>query len=76
MLQVHSISLDKDKKTYDIIVVGMPPGVPEYLRWLWLDGLQHNTGGVFYVPTESNVPIMEAGRAVNKNITVEVDEKK
>lgn len=35
----------------------------EYLRYLWIDGLQ-NTGKtqVIYVPTEANLPILEAGK--------------
>lgn len=33
-----------------------------YLRYLWVQGLQSNDKQVVYVPTESNLPIMEAGR--------------
>jgi len=35
---------------------------PEYLHWLWIDGLEKNQHAVIYVPTEANMPIMEAGR--------------
>lgn len=33
-----------------------------YLRYLWIQGLQTNQMQVVYVPTEANLPIMEAGR--------------
>lgn len=33
-----------------------------YLRWLWIDNIEKNPQAVIYVPTEANIPIMEAGR--------------
>lgn len=33
-----------------------------YLRYLWIEGLQTNQMQVVYVPTEANLPIMEASR--------------
>lgn len=33
-----------------------------YLRYLWIQGLQTNQMQVVYVPTEANLPILEAGR--------------
>ena len=33
-----------------------------YLRYKWIEGLQKNDQTVVYVPTEANLPIMEAGR--------------
>jgi hypothetical protein len=33
-----------------------------YLRYLWIQGLQTNNMQVVYVPTEANLPIMEANR--------------
>jgi hypothetical protein len=33
-----------------------------YLRYLWIQGLQTNNMQVVYVPTEANLPIMEAHR--------------
>ena len=33
-----------------------------YLRYLWINGLQRNNNQVIYVPTEANLPIMEASR--------------
>lgn len=38
----------------------------EYLHWLWIDGLENNKNAVFYIATESNLPILEAGRSVKK----------
>ncbi len=32
-----------------------------YLRYLWVQGLNDNSGEVIYVPTEANLPILEAG---------------
>ena len=34
----------------------------EYLHWFWIDGLEKNPNAVIYVPTEANMPIMEANR--------------
>lgn len=39
---------------------------PEYLWWLWIDNLEKNPNAVIYVPTENNLPIMEATRFMNK----------
>lgn len=33
-----------------------------YLRYLWIDGLQSGKASVIYVPTEANLPILEAGK--------------
>lgn len=33
-----------------------------YLRYLWITGLEHGQEHVIYVPTEANLPILEAGR--------------
>jgi regulator of protease activity HflC (stomatin/prohibitin superfamily) len=37
-------------------------GNEEYLRYLWIDGLQNAKNQVVYVPTEANLPILEASR--------------
>lgn len=42
-------------------------GHDEYLRYLWIMSLEHtassaNGSSVIYVPTEANLPILEAGR--------------
>ncbi len=33
-----------------------------YLRYLWVDSLQHTTNQIIYVPTEGSLPILEASR--------------
>ena len=33
-----------------------------YLRYLWIQALENGKGDVIYVPTEANLPILEAGR--------------
>jgi len=35
-----------------------------YLRYLWVKGLTDGTSEVIYVPTEANLPILEAGRMI------------
>lgn len=34
----------------------------EYIQYLWVQGLNDGNSEVIYVPTESNLPILEAGR--------------
>lgn len=43
-------------------------GNDAYLRYLWIQGLENGTNQhqVIYVPTEANLPILEAGRAVQR----------
>lgn len=36
-----------------------------YLRYLWIDSLDKTQGQVIYVPTEANLPILEATRKGN-----------
>lgn len=48
-------------------------GHEEYLRYLWLMGLEHvassaNGSTVVYVPTEANLPIMEAARLKSEKV--------
>jgi hypothetical protein len=47
-------------------------GNPEYLHWLWIDNIEKNPQAVIYVPTEANLPIMEATRFQNKPAQTEV----
>lgn len=39
-------------------------GNSEYLRYLWISGLESNNPTVIYVPTEANLPILEANRKI------------
>lgn len=38
----------------------------DYLRYLWINNLHEGNNSVIYVPTETNLPILEASR-LNKN---------
>ncbi|MFQ5685077.1 MAG: membrane protease subunit [Candidatus Scalindua sp.] len=40
-------------------------GNEAYLRYLWIEGLQTNQMQVVYVPTEANLPILEATRKID-----------
>lgn len=33
-----------------------------YLHWYWIDNIEKNPNAVIYVPTEANMPVLEAGR--------------
>ena len=35
---------------------------PEYTRWLFVDQLDQTTNQIIYIPTEANIPIMEASK--------------
>ena len=35
-----------------------------YLRYLWIQGLQDGSSEVIYIPTEANLPILEATRGM------------
>ena len=35
-----------------------------YLRYLWIIGLQDGSSEVIYIPTEANLPILEATRGI------------
>jgi hypothetical protein len=38
----------------------------EYLWYLWIDGLANSANQTIYIPTEANLPILEASRLGNK----------
>ena len=38
-----------------------------YLRYLWINGLHDGTSETIYIPTEGNLPILEATRKVRTN---------
>jgi len=39
-------------------------GNDAYLRYLWIQGLHDGTSETIYIPTEANLPILEAGRKI------------
>lgn len=36
----------------------------EYIQYLWVQGINDGTSEVIYIPTEANLPILEASRAL------------
>lgn len=38
-----------------------------YLRYLWIQGLHDGSSEIIYVPTEANLPILEASRSILTN---------
>jgi regulator of protease activity HflC (stomatin/prohibitin superfamily) len=38
----------------------------EYLRYLWIIGLQDGSSEVIYIPTEANLPLLESVRKLQK----------
>ncbi|MBY0449424.1 MAG: membrane protease subunit [Cyanobacteria bacterium] len=34
----------------------------DYLKYLWINQLENNKNAVVYIPTEANLPILEAGK--------------
>lgn len=45
-------------------------GNEAYLRYLWIQSLEQGKGEVIYVPTEANLPILEAQRLAPKPVAV------
>jgi regulator of protease activity HflC (stomatin/prohibitin superfamily) len=41
-------------------------GNEAYLRYLWVDKLDGSKQTIVYVPTETGMPLMEAGRAIHQ----------
>ena len=39
-------------------------GNESYLRYLWIQGLQDGSSEVIYIPTEANLPLLEATRGM------------
>ena len=58
MLSVLLVS----KKSYDYELLNTPSKslTPEYIKWKWVEGLHDGSSEVIYVPTETNLPILEA----------------
>lgn len=44
-------------------------GNEAYLRYLWIDKLDAEKSSIIYVPTEANMPILEAGRGLTQPAT-------
>ena len=44
-------------------------GNESYLRYLWINGLQHNNAQTIYIPTEAGLPILEANPKIRTQPT-------
>lgn len=49
-------------------------GPDAYLRYLWIQSLENNDADIIYVPTEAGLPILEAGKSVDRTMPVETQE--
>lgn len=38
----------------------------QYIQWKWVEGLHDGSSETIYIPTEANLPILEATRGINK----------
>jgi hypothetical protein len=55
---IRAVGVDSANK---IISSGLK-GNWEYLHYLWVNTLKDHPGAIIYIPTEANIPIMEASR--------------
>ena len=59
-IRAHSVARSNE-------IIGMSLKDNEaYLHWLWIDNIEKNPQAVIYVPTEANIPIMEASRRIKQ----------
>jgi hypothetical protein len=68
-MKVHSevTLLDKHAHQIRMINYGDLTIGKSYLRYLWITDMTNNKApSVIYVPTEANIPILEAGRSSNR----------
>lgn len=65
LYQADSIRAIGIAKSNQIIGLSLKDN-PQYLTWLWIDGIDKNKGQTIYIPTEANMPILEAGKGINK----------
>jgi len=62
MLAEAEIERSKGVAEANKIIGDSLKGNDSYLRYLWIQGLNDSSGEVIYVPTEANLPILEATR--------------
>lgn len=62
MLAKAEVERAKDVAEANKIIGDSLKGNESYLRYLWIDSLQHTQDKVIYVPTESGLPILESTR--------------
>lgn len=62
MLAMAEIERSKGVAEANKIIGDSLQGNESYLRYLWINQLGHKSNSVIYVPTEANLPILEATR--------------
>ena len=60
MLAVAEVERAKGVAEANQIIGESLKGNESYLRYLWIQGLQDGSSEVIYIPTEANLPILEA----------------
>jgi len=60
MLAVAEVERAKGVAQANQIIGESLKGNESYLRYLWIQGLQDGSSEVIYIPTEANMPILEA----------------
>jgi len=60
MLAVAEVERAKGVAEANQIIGESLKGNESYLRYLWIQGLQDGSSEVIYIPTEANMPILEA----------------
>lgn len=62
LLAEAEIERSKGVKQANEIIAGSLKGHEEYLRYLWIQNVSVGEHQIIYVPTETNLPILEATR--------------
>ncbi len=62
MLAAAEVERAKGVAEANAIIGESLKGNEAYLRYLWIMGLQDGTSEIIYIPTEANMPILEAAR--------------
>lgn len=76
MLAEAEIARAKGVAEANTIIGRSLQGNESYLHYLWIQNLHEGKSDVIYVPTEANLPIMEAGRRRSAEREAEMSEVK
>jgi hypothetical protein len=66
MLAEAEVERAKGVAQANAIIAESLKGNEAYLRYLWIQTLEHGNNEVIYVPTEANLPVLEAQRLAPK----------
>jgi hypothetical protein len=62
-LNKHAAIIEAEAVSQQITIIGEHLKQHDvYLRWQWIEMMKHRDGETIYVPTEANLPILEAMR--------------